>query len=406
MAVANLSNIVVALEVQSGLGTPASGAGATGLEVRPSTGLRDAVTSIASQMLQRNRMAKRPRKGSSAVSAAYETELQVENLLVPFEGVLGGTWAGELVLDESDMTSCAVSASGATVTFAGGSIITEGARVGMMAKLTNMTEAGNNGVWFPILAISSNGRVITTIAGILTDESADTAFSITFAASLSTDYPYTDRYFSVEEYNADIDRSKLGTDMKFSSLSFAVAPNTPVTVSIGLGGIALDLLATGSSPNFTDPVFTEGASLVPLDGAWYINGVGRGGKITGGTFGLTAPVSTLPVVGSTASPDVHVGQFQFDGSFSVAVEDGTDFDLFDGETQISMFLRFQVQGTDGASFLSLYMGNLLYGGFDTPAGGEGLMTATIPLYGGEDERGTALGYARTTMLISCSEDPT
>lgn len=400
MSVQDLSTIRVAYKAQAELGTAVSGAGAVGLDVVPSQGIAMQVASIESALIQKSRMRKRPRHGSKSVTAAYETELMVGSLDTAFEAVLGGTWTASQTLTEAELTSCAVSASGATVTFAGGDIISEGVRVGMMAKLADMTTAGNNGKWFPILGISANGRVITTIAGILTDEAADSAFSLVIAKAIYTAATYEDRYFTLEEHWEQLDLSKLATDCKFNQLSFSAQPDSPTRVSLGLGGRDLELLASGDSPNFTDPTYTEGQSLVLLDGAIYVNGVARA-NVTGLTAGLAAPVSTLPVIGSRTSPDTFLGQFAFTGEFAAAVEDGTDFAAFVDETDISMFLHFAEAGTDNTTdFVSVYVGNLSYGGHSSPVGGEGALIQTLPLYGGEDERGT--GYASTTMLISTS----
>jgi len=402
MAAQNLANITIALEAQSGLGVAASGAGATGIEVVPSSGMSTAVAEITSQIIQRSRMRKRPRQGSRFTTAAYQSELMVQAFDPLLEGALGGTWQAAIALDETDLTSCTISGTGVTVTFAGGNLITEGARAGMMARLTNMTTAGNNSKWFPILALSANGRVITTASGILADETADSAFDIEIARSLFTATPYTDRYFSVEEYLTDIDRSKLGTDMRFNELNFQLVPDQPVGIGFGLGGRKMELLASGDSPNFTSPAFVDAHTLSMLDGGIYVNGVLRS-NISGFTFGLQAPVSGLPVLGTNLSPDTFLGQFSLAGQFTGAVEDGTDFDAFDAEDQISVFLRFAKQGTaHEAEFISVYMGNLVYGGWSTPAGGEGAMIQTIPLWGGEDERGDAAGYAPSSMVISTS----
>lgn len=399
MSVANLSAGVLAMKYQSALNSPASGSGAYGLEVRQSQGLAFNVAQMRSQMIQRSRMGKKPRPGSRSVPASYETEMQVRNLLYQLAAVLGGTWAAASTMTQATLTSAAISGTGVTITFAGGDIITAGTRVGMMARLTGMTNSANNSVWFPVLGISANGRVITTASGLLTDETADSNFSIEFAASLYTTTPYTDRYITVEEY-LDIDRGKRGTDMRFNAFNFGVAPDQPITAGFSLMGRDLDMLVSGSSPNFTSPTFYDGQSLFPVDGALYINGTKRT-NYTGFTGGLQAPASTIPVAGSVLSPDVMLGQFDFAGNFTVAVEDATDFDLMDAETQISAFLLAQEQGTLGTEdFLSIYMGNLSYAGYNTPVGGDGAVLATIPLVGGEDERGT--GYAPSTMVISTS----
>lgn len=397
MAVANQANTIIALKAQSGLGTAATGTGATGIEVLPSQGLALSIAAIESQMIQRSRMRKRPRHGSRSATASYETELQVGNLDTVLEGVLGGTWTAAQDFDETDWGALTISGTGVTLTFASGTILTDGVAPGMMARLTNMSESDNNSKWFPILGATET--VLTIPTGILIDNASDAEWDITIAKSLYTATPYTDRYFTVQEH-LDIDRSKIGTDMRLNNLNLSVQPEQFARVGFGLMGRDLDLAATGDSPTFTDPTFTQGESLTLLDGGLYIAGSKRT-NVTGVTFGLAAPVTTTPVVGSNVSPDISLGQFAFTGQFTIALENGTDWDAMDAETQISAFLHFAEQGADTSTdFVSVYVGNLTMGGFSTPAGGEGAVIATFPLMGGEDERGGA--YLPTTMLVSTS----
>jgi len=397
MAVANLSNTALHLKAQSALGTPASGAGAVGIEVAASQGLQLAVASIESQMIQRSRMRKRPRQGSRSSSAAYETELQVGNLDTVLQGVLGGTWVAALTFSNTDWGALTITGTGVTLTFASGTIITDGVRAGMMGKLTNMSVTANDGKWFPIL--STTEGVMTIPTGILADNTSDAAWSITIARSLYTATPYTDRYFTVEEYLTDLDRTKLGTDMRLNSLNFAAQPDNHIRVGFGLMGRDMDLLVAGSSPTFSSPTFVDNPSLVLVDGGLYINGTKRT-NVTGFTWGLAAPAQTVPVLGSNISPDVFLGQFAFTGQITVALEDGTDWDLMDAETRVSVVLHCAEQGGTASDFVTFYLGDLAFSGWATPIGGEGPVIATMQLYGGEDERGT--GYAPTTVLVSTS----
>jgi hypothetical protein len=397
MAVQDLSKIVVSYKAQSGLGTAASGASAYQLEVTSSSGLAAQVASIESALIRSSRMKKKQRQGSRFITASYETELMVGAFDPAYEGVLGGTWAATFDVTEADVTSVTIGGTGTTITAGGGSWVTEGIRAGMMGKFASLATAGNNGKWFPILEVTAS--VLTIASDILVDETADTAFTLTIAKSLSTTTPYADRYFTVEEYLATIDRGKLGTDMRFNKLTFDCQPDQPVKIGFGLGGRALSMLATGSSPNFTDPTLVSGSMLVLLEGGIYVNGTKRT-NLTGFTFGLEAPVQGVPVIGTNTSPDAFLGQFGLTGQFTGVVEDAVDFDSFDAEDRISVLLHCAENESDPADFVSFYLGDLSFGGYSTPSGGEGATIQTIPLYGGEDPRGT--GYAATTVLISTS----
>ncbi len=398
MTVQNLANMRIAIKAQSALGTAATGAGASGIEVVPGNGMATTLQTIESAMIQRGRMRKRPRQGSRFSNVAYQSELAVGAHDTYLQGALGGTWVAAQNFSNTDWGAVSITGTGTILTFASGTLVTDGLRAGMVLIFTNLSVAGNNSKYVPLLTVAEG--VATCPSGILADNASDAAYNVTLARHIYTATPYTDRYITIEENLTDIDRSKLGTDARFNSLAFSASPNEPVGIGFGLGVRKLEMLAAGDSPHFTDPVFVDGPSLTLLDGGIYVNGTRRA-NLTGFTFGLEAPVSGIPVLGSNLSPDVFLGQFALTGQFTGVVEDGTDFDAFDAETQISVLLRCAEQGTTFAEdFISFYLGNLTFGGWGTQAGGEGGMIATIPLYGGEDERGT--GYAPTTVLVSTS----
>lgn len=397
MAVQNLSSIALAIKAQSALGTPAIGANAFGIELLPSTGLAMAIQSIESQMIRRSRMRKRPRHGSRSVTAAYETELIVGGLDPVFEGVLGGTWDPAVAFSNVDWGNVVITGTGTIATFSAGTLITDGIRAGMMALFTNLSVTGNNSVWVPILAVTEG--VMTLAPGYLIDNGSDAAWNVAIAKSLYTTTPYEDRLYTVEEILANIDGSKLGVDMRFNSLNFDCAANQMVKVGFGLGGRDLTPLTGAASPNFTDPVYVSGDSLVLLDGGLFVNGEKRV-NATGFQFGLSAPVSTIPVLGSKTSPDVFLGQFAMTGNFNVVIEDMDDFEAFTDEDDISIFLHCAEKEDDPSSFTSIYIGHASFAGYSSPAGGEGGAIAQIPLYAGSDVRGA--GYADTSILISSS----
>lgn len=400
----DLSSIVVAFKVQSGLNVPAIGAGATGLELLPSQGFQSQIAQIATELLSSTRMAGRGRQGSEFFNWAGETELQVGVQTAALEAVLGGTWSVPLPLDNTTLTSCAITGTGTTITFVLGNLITSGVRAGMTATLTGMTNTLNNGRAFPILNISANGRILTIPSGILVDETADTTFTITVAAALSTATPYTARTFTFEHYLADIDRSLLGTNFRFNGINFSMNADQMVTVGLACGGTNVQMLSTALSPTFTNPVFAQGESLVLLDGGIYFNGVRRA-NLASFSFGLQAPISGLPLLSTKQSADAFLGQFVMDGQFTGIIADGVDYDAFRAEDQVSIYLHCAERNAANpfaAKYVGIYLPNMSFGGWDMPAGGEGAAIQTVPMNGGRDKRGVALGFASTSMLISTS----
>lgn len=394
----DLTTIQVVLKAQSGLGAPASGASGHGIEVLPSTGLAVAVASIESAMIKRSRMRKRPRHGMNTVTTSYETELSVGPLDPVFEGVLGGTQVAEQSFSNSDWGDCTISGTGTVATFASGTLLTDGIVAGNVIKFASLSVAGNNAIYVPILSVPSEG-VANLAPGYIIDNATDAAWTAKIAKYVKTATPYTDRYFSIEEYMPDtaVDMSKYGTDMRLNSLNVSIDPGAYVKIGFGAGGRAMSMLTGASAPVFTSPVYIESDSLILLDGGIYVNGTKRT-DLTSLKFGLQAAVNGVAVIGTNTSPDIFLGQFAFTGEFTGVVTDNTDFAAFDAETDISILLHCREKLTQ--NFVTFYLGRLSYGGYSTPAGGEGPDIQTIPLYGGEDDRGA--GYAATTVLISTS----
>jgi len=381
---------------QTAAGAPEAGAGGYSLDILPSQGLQAQVQTIESGLIKANKMKKRGRRGSGNTTASYETELvktMFEELAL---GVLGANaWTAQVDTTESTLTSCVISGTGVTATFGAGTLSSIGFRAGQMVRFTNLSVAGNNGVWVPVVAVNDAAKTLTFPSGYLADNASDTAFTISIARNVITPATYQDNFYSVEEYLTTIDRSKFAADARFNSLVFTESPNAYGRVGFSLGARTLEMKVSGSSPVFTAPTTPSGESLSLLDGGLYVNGVRRS-DLTAFTVGITAPVTTTPVIGSLTGPAAKVGTFVFSGSVSGVVTDGVDFDAFSAETDISIMLHWKDKNDETG--IALYVGNLQYGGYSSAAAGEGDQVQTMQLYGGDDDRGT--GYAATTFLLT------
>ena len=350
-------------------------------------------------------MAGRPRQGSEFYNWQGERELQVQSDNDALEAVIGGTWAAPITLTEIELTSVVISGGGTTITFGGGDTIAEGLRHGMTAKFQTLATSANNNKAFPVLGISSNGRVLTVPSGILVDETIDSDFDFIIAKSLSTGDPYTARRITFEHYLSDIDRSLVGSNFRFNGFNVGINADKMVKVGYALGGTTLELLDTASSPNFTSPTFLDNESLVLLDGAIYFNGARRA-NLASFSFGLQSPITGLPLVSTRTSSDAFLGQFKMDGQFTGVIDDGADFDSFKAEDRVSVYLHCAEQSASdpyGARYIGIYLPNMGFGAWNMPAGGEGPAIQTVKMNGGRDKRGVSLGFAKTSVLISTSD---
>jgi hypothetical protein len=387
-------------KVQSAFDTFSSGAGAFGLYVRPSQGFRRTVAKAASQVIRPDAMSLKPRHGSVGASAGFESEVAVDVLDEVAEATLRSTWVAQATKTEVELTSCTISGTGVTLTF-GASVITAGLRVGMMCKFANLSVGANNGKWFPVLAISSNGLVVTTITGILADNVIDSAFSLVIARNLSQGTTPTERYFTHELYLQDVDRSLRIQNGKYTSFNLNFSPDQPATFGFDILGTDMDIQTTGSSPIFSSPTFAENRPLYLADGGIYVNG-SRYYNLTGGRMGMKLDGALQPVSGRRTSPGVFLKNMMLDGEVVSTMEDATFFDLVTAETQLSMLLHFAERESDPADFVSFFWGDLSFADFGVAVGQSAAMLQTLELIGGVDQRTTALGYAQSMCLISTS----
>lgn len=397
--VQDLSTMTLAFKKQTGLDLPAAGAGAFGLEVLPSTGLAVAIGAIESAMIKKNRMKRRPRHGPKSVTSAYETELSVGPCDPIFGAVLGTNVVAPQSFSNTDWgaLSIALGTDTATLTFASGTIITDGIAAGMYIKLAGTSVSGNNGKWIPILE-ATEGTMVVPKSYVAVD-AASATWTATIAGYYATPSSYVDTYWSVEEYlsEASVAASKYATDMRFHGLNFSIEPKGYVRIGTTLTGRDMKMLnatTTPTAPAFTSPTFISGDSLIPLDGGIYVNGKRRL-DLTGLKFGIAAPASTTDVIGTNLSPDISLGQYAFTGDFTGVVANSDDFESFDAEDDIALMLHCKRKRDEG--FVGIYVGYASFGGYSTPMGGEGLLTQSIQLFGGEDEQ---TDHLPTTILIS------
>jgi hypothetical protein len=393
----DLSTMQLAFKNQTGLGVPAAGAGAYGLNVLPSTGLAKSIAAIESALIKQNKMKNRPRHGTSSATAAYETELSVGPLDPVFENVLGCNAVPKITVTNATLGTATFTAATNSVATTLGSWLTAGVAVGMFVKFTGTTNAANNGKWFPVIGVTALG--LTFAPGYVADGAVTGgAWSVDIAKSFATPAQYIDKYSSVEEYMPNAAFSKFGTDMRWHSLTFGIAPKQYARVSMGLTGRDMTIKSGGAAPVFPAPTYIAGDSLILLDGGIFVSGIRRA-DVTGLTLGLSANVNTTDVVSSRVVPDVRVGQFGFTGSFASVIADGTDFTTFDAETDISVLLHLKEKNTE--RFVGLYIGYASFGGYGSPMAGEGLAVQTMTLMAGEDDLG--VGHLPTTFLISTSD---
>jgi hypothetical protein len=244
------SNVLVAFKVQSGISAPASGAGASGLRVKPSQSLKLNKQYINSEEVRRDGMTTRGRQGSRSSSAGYASELSLGSFDALIEAALRGTFTVSTDITQATMTS--VTTTTTTIVASAGSWLTQGVRRGDMIKLTGFADAANNAKWFRVISVTASTITVAGTAPLVLNATPDSTFTVTVAKNVIQGSPPVERYFSLEEYQQDIDSSLYGTDMKVVKMDFNAQPNRNIEVTFTFMGLDAQSLTGASSPGRPD----------------------------------------------------------------------------------------------------------------------------------------------------------
>jgi hypothetical protein len=390
-------NVIISYKAQAGLGTPATGAGGTGLQIAESPGFKLNRAQITDPSVRRDGQTRRPRLGSKMTDGSYNVPLRVGEIDTLFAALLRASATAAVNITEATMTSITTTTS--TIVAAAGSWLTQGVRVGDLVKLTGHSTAANNGKWLRVLGVTAN-TITVPAASLTTDAVADTSFTLTIAKKIVSAATLTEKYFTFDEYLADIDVSDVFTDVKVSSFKLSVKPDGVAMCTFGLVGLDGTPTATGSSPTLTSPTFTTTLALELDTGKIAISGVDYA-DVSGVDLEYNLNGKTAAVL-ATTSPDVFLSNAVGTGTLTMLRPDSTQFTGFRAETQFSLFLHFIEPETDPADFVAFYLGSCIYTGQSNPKGNEGELVQTLPFAFGIDEDGGSSHDVLTSIKMVTS----
>jgi len=395
----------VAFKVQSAKGTPATGSGATILPITGGNGGQLSKNVIQSKQVRQDGMMLRGRHGTQKTQGDYTGILQLGNFDAILEAVMRGTWAtGASAITQAAMSSATLSVASNVITFSAGSVITAGARFLDTIVFSSGLAAGDLGKPLDIVGITATSitvaQNITDVAGPVASWSFQPKghFLINPAAgSLQR------RYFTIEEYYADIDQSIVYQDCVWSKFMLGMNPDATIDFNpswTGTGQVVNE--AVGASPYFTTPTMSDQIPLAVIDASFYSSSKGLLPDLSAASITVDLAPNVPAVVGAKFSPDVFDGQMQVSASMTRLRDDLTWASNFLNEDQLSLKLSVNVPGSSPTDFMGFGLPNFTFGGatgsgFKQDAGG---MTdsATVPAgLVGIDSRG---GAFRSTMVYA------
>lgn len=161
----------------------------------------------------------------------------------------------------------------------------------------------------------------------------------------------TPKFFSIEDYAADIDQARLFTGMTVSTMGISLAPNQMVTTTFGMVGKDMTVSAIQKTQ-------TAAANNAPFDaysGDIAIGNVASSSAVaivTGLDFTLNNSFAPTFVIGDSAAPSLEYGRAEIEGTITAYFEDTALINRFLNETETELEVSVNdPTGTNAYTFL-------------------------------------------------------
>ena len=405
MAISENWNGYVAIKKQSAKGTQANGADGLILWNSGGQGGKLSKAAIESGIIRHDAQQLRGRHGSLATSGSYSSELGIGRADPVLAAIMRNNWAAPLT--NTQTINVAIGTGPSRLVAPAGDWITKGLRVGDVIRPSGLSNAANNGRNLTITALTAT--TITVAETLVETTGAEMAFSIVRPGRKlinSAAGGLLKSYFTVEEYEYDLDASELFTDCVWSRFTLRMQPDGNLETEMAWTGTGrAETVTGGAAPHFTAPSDPTALSLVATEASIMLNG-STVVDLTAFDLTIDLQASAPKVINATGiSPDVFLGTFRPALNLTILRSDLQALADFKAETQLSLHLMATENESEPKDFFSLYLGNFTLGDVAKSAmqkgGGARTVTLQVPAeLVGKDTRGGA--FDATTMKIQVS----
>ena len=154
------------------------------------------------------------------------------------------------------------------------------------------------------------------------------------------------KFFSIEDFAADIDQARLFTGMAVSSMAISLAPNQMVTTTFGMVGKDMTMGQTQKTQ-------TDASGAQPFDA--YSGDISIGNVsspsavaiVTALDFTLDNAYAPTFVIGDDSAPSLEYGRAEVEGTMTAYFEDASLINRFLNETETA--IRVSVDDPTGAN---------------------------------------------------------
>ena len=154
------------------------------------------------------------------------------------------------------------------------------------------------------------------------------------------------KFFSIEDYAADIDQARLFTGMSVSTMAISLAPNQMVTTTFGMVG--KDMTISGTQK--TQVAATGAQPFDAYSGDIAIGAVGTpvaSAIVTALDFTMNNSYAPTFVIGDDSAPSLEYGRAEVEGTMTAYFEDAALINRFLNETETA--IRVSVDDPTGAN---------------------------------------------------------
>ena len=154
------------------------------------------------------------------------------------------------------------------------------------------------------------------------------------------------KFFSIEDFAADIDQARLFTGMAVSSMAISLAPNQMVTTTFSMVGKDMTIGATEKTQ-------TAASGAAPFDAYSGDISIGTVGSpsavaiVTALDFTLNNAYAPTFVIGDDSTPSLEYGRAEVEGTLTAYFEDASLINRFLDETETA--IRVSVDDPTGAN---------------------------------------------------------
>ena len=154
------------------------------------------------------------------------------------------------------------------------------------------------------------------------------------------------KFFSIEDFAADIDQARLFTGMSVSSMAISLAPNQMVTTTFSMVGKDMTISATEKTQD-------AASGAQPFDAYSGDISIGTVGSpsavaiVTALDFTLNNAYAPTFVIGDDSAPSLEYGRAEVEGTLTAYFEDASLINRFLNETETA--IRVSVDDPTGAN---------------------------------------------------------